>query len=635
MRFILFVLALVVVTANAQPSQKALEAYAKLPSKSLMAISPSGTRLAYRDTSSDQDAVVVIDLQKGQLLGAIDVTEVQPTNIAFVNEERLVFKVFSDQQMLGYRGRYNVSRAYAFNLKDKSIHQLLTRGFGIFKGQTQLGNIVGISPDKKFAYMTAFKNPGQFNLYKVDLENKRKPKLYQKGTADTINFFLDQDGNVLARERFSNDNKEHSIEARRDGEWVEIFKYRAEIPVYSFEGVTPDSKSLLTNTTNTETSTFSVFELSLEDGSLSEPIFERADKDVESLVKGLDQVVYGVRFSGFKPSYEFFDPKLNARMSGLAKALPNNTFAISDFSENWEEMILYMDGEMSAGDLVIYKNGGIDLLGSVREDINPESVHPVRQFEIEARDGTVIPTLLTLPLNKGDKPLPVVMFPHGGPRAHDTLGFNWMAQLFASKGYAVIQPQFRGSSGFGVTHIMKGQGQWGTGMQYDLIDTLNFFAEEAIVDKNRACIVGMSYGGYAALSGITQTPDVYKCAVSINGVSDLNRMMEVMERKVGSNHWVMSYWNGAMANGLATEEYLDSISPVNFAEKVKNPVLLIHGTRDKVVPYEQSKRMLEALKDANKTVEYIELDKAGHSFYRERYHLQVLRALDEFLTKHI
>lgn len=199
----------------------------------------------------------------------------------------------------------------------------------------------------------------------------------------------------------------------------------------------------------------------------------------------------------------------------------------------------------------------------------PERVHPVNQFSIEARDGTIIPTLLTLPQTKSNEAVPVIMFPHGGPRAHDTMGLNWVAQFFfASKGYAVIQPQFRGSSGFGVAHIIKGQGQWGTGMQYDLVDTLNYFADKGIVNKNRACIVGMSYGGYAALSGISKTPELYQCAVSINGVSDLNRMMEITQRKYGSDHWVISYWKGSMAAGLATEEYLDKISPVNDAENV-------------------------------------------------------------------
>lgn len=118
-----------------------------------MAISPSGERLAYRDTKSDQDVVVVIDLDKKQLLGAIDVSEVQPTEISFVNDERLIFKVHSEQQMLGYRGRHHIGRAYAFNLKDNSMHQLLTRGFGIHEANTQLANIVGISSDKQFAFM--------------------------------------------------------------------------------------------------------------------------------------------------------------------------------------------------------------------------------------------------------------------------------------------------------------------------------------------------------------------------------------------------------------------------------------------------------------------------------------------------
>lgn len=215
-RIILSLILLAPIFCQARSLDVPVEAYGELPAKSLMAISPSATRMAYRDTSSSRDLVVVVDLKTGKLVRAGSIDGINPNDIYFVSDNIVVLIATKNVRIGGYRGRYDASWAYSFNLETGRIHALLEQGNGIYKGQTQLGRIVGLSADKKFAYMPAYHSPGSFHLYRVDLQKSRKPRIHQKGTGDTDDFFVGDNGQVLARERFDNKKNLHRIEARHD-----------------------------------------------------------------------------------------------------------------------------------------------------------------------------------------------------------------------------------------------------------------------------------------------------------------------------------------------------------------------------------------------------------------------------------
>lgn len=622
----------------AQSVQVPIEAYGKLPNKSMVVISPSAKHMAYRDTSNNQDVMIIINLTRGSLIASVDLSHVKPNSAYFIDDDKLIFVVSNNKRIRGYKGRHDVSSAYAYNLTTKKIHQLLIQGDGIYDGQTQLGNIIGISSDMKFAYMPAYKDLGSYNLYKVSLNRKRKPKLYRRGTSDTIDFFLGKKGNVLARERYSNENNLHSIEALVDDGWKVIFSEETAYRTKGFRGLTPDRKSLVMISQDDKHGRWAYYTMALTDGNISGPIFSRKDKDVEHVLTDLQRVVHGVQYSGFTPTYEFFDEKLNARMRGLEKALPNNTFEIADYTPDWDNMVFYMDGEQSSGDYVLYQNGALDMLAPARPDIPPQAVHPIKEYSFIARDGLTIPTLITTPIGLKAKHLPAIMFPHGGPESYDKIGFDWLTQYFASQGYLVIQPQFRGSKGFGPEHLLKGRGEWGRKMQDDLTDAVNDLAEKGMIDKKHVCIVGASYGGYAALAGATFTPDLYKCVVSINGVSDVEQMLRSEKRNYGADHWVVSYWQDVIGKGEVKEDHLEQISPINYVKNVNAPILLIHGERDQTVPLSQSENMYDELKEVRKNVTFVELDKGDHQLSRSKNRLKALKALkaiDKFIKQFI
>jgi len=228
-----------------------------------------------------------------------------------------------------------------------------------------------------------------------------------------------------------------------------------------------------------------------------------------------------------------------------------------------------------------------------------------------------------------------VINPHGGPHSYDRLGFDWLPQALASRGYLVVQPQFRGSTGFGSAHWQAGFGQWGKLMQDDITDAVAALTQEGLIDPARVCIAGASYGGYAALAGGAFTPELYRCVVSIAGVSDLPAMLAEEERNKEKYDWRLEYWKTSMVSGDAKREDLDAVSPVHYAEKFKAPVLLLHGEDDRVVYYSQSSAMYRSLKRHDKPVELVKLEGEDHYLSRSETRLQTLESVLGFIDKHL
>jgi dipeptidyl aminopeptidase/acylaminoacyl peptidase len=252
-----------------------------------------------------------------------------------------------------------------------------------------------------------------------------------------------------------------------------------------------------------------------------------------------------------------------------------------------------------------------------------------------ATDGLGLSGVLTLPPGRAPKGLPLVVLPHGGPEARDYLRFDWWAQAFAGRGYAVFQPNYRGSGELGVQFRNAGFGEWGRKMQTDISDGLAELARRGIVDPKRACIVGASYGGYAALAGVTVQHGLYRCAVSVAGVADPEGMLDRIRSGVNGTTASLRYWKAYMGVESGSDgDVLDTISPVALAAHADAPILLIHGKDDTVVPIRQSEAMKAALERAGKPVEFVEMDNEDHWLSREPTRIQMLKAAVAFVEKY-
>lgn len=279
--------------------------------------------------------------------------------------------------------------------------------------------------------------------------------------------------------------------------------------------------------------------------------------------------------------------------------------------------------------LVDIKTGDAKDLG-VSYTMRGADVGPMRMITYKATDGLAIQAVLTLPPGRNPKNLPFVVLPHGGPSARDYPGFDWLAQAFASRGYAVLQPNFRGSTGYGAAFENAGDGEWGRKMQTDISDGLAFLAKEGIVDPKRVCIAGASYGGYAALAGVTLQQGLYRCAVSVAGLSDLQTFYDDRMRISASNRTIFRNFQRQIGSG----QNLKDISPARFADRADAPILLIHGKDDTIVLYKHSDIMADALKRANKPFELVTLPGGDHWLTTSETRLAMLEAMVAFIEKH-
>ena len=249
---------------------------------------------------------------------------------------------------------------------------------------------------------------------------------------------------------------------------------------------------------------------------------------------------------------------------------------------------------------------------SAYPELTATDLGEMKPYPYVARDGQRIPAYLTLPPGKPAKNLPTVIMPHGGPDARDVMGFDWWAQFLANRGYAVLQPNYRGSKGYGRKFTEAGLHQWGLGMQNDITDGVKKLIADGITDPKRICIVGASYGGYAALAGAAFTPDLYACAMSFAGVSDLNEFLFAQRSDTGEYSQSVSFWTSRIGSDWDDSKKLQDTSPALHAEQVKCPVLLMHGEGDTTVRIKQSELMYDALKAAHKDVEFIRFSGEDH-----------------------
>jgi dipeptidyl aminopeptidase/acylaminoacyl peptidase len=272
-------------------------------------------------------------------------------------------------------------------------------------------------------------------------------------------------------------------------------------------------------------------------------------------------------------------------------------------------------------------------IAPAKAEIDPSQMRPTEIVSYPSTDGLTIPAYLTLPKNASGS-MPAVVLIHGGPTVRDEWQWDAEVQLLASRGYVVLQPQFRGSSGFGKRFMEAGYGQWGLGMQDDVSAGAKWLAEKGIADPKRICVYGASYGGYAAMWGLIKTPDLFRCGISLAGVSDIEYMLK--DDSDRNDSAATRLLQQSRIGDLKThKQQFNDVSPLKKAALIQAPVLIAHGTRDARVPIEHSEKLVAALKKNDKQYEWIELKGEGHGIAQEENRQRFYQALLDSLDKHI
>lgn len=633
------------------------EAYGRLPAISSAAISPDGKRLVvsvgYEFRASDPDreltSLNVIEIDTGK----VEHMMAPPTkntlrNVGWADDERAYYFISGTMRArdlmpaglpITVSGpRVEVVRTGVLSLDTAKMTLMLmdagTRGnSSLTRLQSPVEGDPGFGRMIAWGGLAAMSSTPKLTVFRVNLDTGHGTEL-ETAKGDTRGFLLDERGNTVARVDINDDKNRWRLFNYEDGKVRMILEQVSEMgqPLQLY-GLLEDGRiaavdpheegkrdTLLAIDRKTGTST-PVANLQRSPGS-----------DVWPIGDPWRHRVVGVGWTEDLPKQQFFDAELANILAAVQPQFDSGYVSLQSWSRDRARVLLFGEKAGDAGAYYVYETATrrLRLIGKRYPQLNAADLGERSAIKFRARDGTQVPAYLTTPAGVEPKKLPLVLLVHGGPHARDDFTFDWWSSFLASRGYAVLQVNYRGSTGYGYDWFNAGRGRWGDGlMQTDVEDGADALVKAGYIDGARVCIVGASYGGYAALAGATVTPDRYACAASINGVSDPEDMLKDAQRG-GKSRMIAEWWGKSMGSDM---DQLRRVSPLRHADKVRIPVLLLHGLEDSVVPIEQSRWMHGKLQRAKRNVRYAELGGDDHWLSGASTRTMMLQELETFLAQ--
>lgn len=623
------------------PAPAPLEAYGATPAIEHIQLSPSGELIARITVTGETRGVVVTRLASGEdlFVGEISVSKVR--DLRWIGEGRILV-VSSQTRNIASLGvpRSELFFGQVLDLERQRVVQVLDRTPDVLAVLYGPASVRNTSDGDTLFVRAVSVSSEQISLHRIDLRTGRgRSVAYMDHTTD--DYVLDGEGRVIALSRYDERTGRWSLRLPEGQSHREVWAVDAPVDTPAFHGMGRTARTIVIGADRPDLASEDagsgtadvLFEVNVDTGDWSRLPFEyQPDFLVHHPRTRL--LIGGGRIEEDGARYEFLDPLAARRWRSVERAFTGRAPRLVSWNDSLSRVVVFTDtGEAGQYQLVDFDRGVAGILADAYPAIAPEQVGVVRSIQYTAQDGLSIPGYLTLPPGATEPSgLPLVVLAHGGPASEDVAGFDWWAQALASRGYAVLQANFRGSTGYGRAFLEAGYGEWGRKMQTDLSDGVRWLAAEGVIDPARVCIVGASYGGYAAMAGLTLDSEVYRCGVSVAGVSDLRRMVNwEAEQARHKNNQTVRYWNRFMGAARLNDRALDDLSPAFLAASVDSPLLLIHGRDDTVVPIEQSRVMAEAMRRAGKPVEFVELPGEDHWLSRSATRRQMLAETVRFL----
>jgi dipeptidyl aminopeptidase/acylaminoacyl peptidase len=600
-------------------------------------LSPSGRYLAARTSGAGERLMLaVIDLQNNALKVVAAYSDADIGQVVWVNDERLAFDVTDRASAPGEE--YLGAGLYAVNRDGSSLRQLATRRGEAFVSEslgrakrpllpwhTFLMDDTG-AQDSEFLYVTSPKFDNRDGLRTVDL--LRLDTLTGRTTtvvapAPVHSWMLDHQGTPrLAIGQQDGITTIHYLDPA-SGRWRILASYNSYTGgkgAFSPLGFGPDGTLYVTARNGKDTQALYAFDYTT--GKIKpEALVETAGYDFSGTLLTRRGKLLGVRYETDAEGTVWFDPAMQALQDKIRKLLPATIDLVSVPAApdaQWALVHAYSDVQPSTYLLYNLQTGKLDQLGGSHPDIDSRRMGRQDMVHYKARDGLAIPALLTRPAGAAkDAKLPLVVLVHGGPFVRgNAWGWNPESQFLATRGYAVLEPSFRGTTGFGARHFKAGWKQWGLAMQDDIADGARWAIAQGIADPKRICIAGASYGGYATLMGLARDPDLYRCGVDWAGVTDIGLLY--------NGHWgvqsnVSEEWRQygmpqLVGDPVKDAAQLAATSPIRQAARIGQPLLLAYGGADLRVPIYHGRQFYDAVKKTNRQVEWIEYQNEGHGW---------------------
>ncbi len=566
----------------------------------------------------------------------------------WANEDRLL-AAFARRFTMNDRGTrfaFGGSRVMAMDRDGGNVVVLFDDEAGIERSNNNLTQVVNLlRDDPDHILMPATKNR-VYDLFKVNVLTGAAEQI-TNGTKDTFQWYTDRQGKPIIR--FDRNYKGSRIDvfawSDETQAWEKIRTIRTSRrnneEVFEFTPVAPTGVSnqiyVISDEEDDPRRAVKIFDL--KENRYIETVFEHEKYDVGGVVRSLVTGDYaGVWYFEDRLRYELTDPDLQKHMDSLNKFFDfKENVNLLGFTKDGTKAVLYVSGPQNPGAYYLYDFSGrkIELLFTMRPDIAANQLGATEILDVPMRDGTTIRGYLTHPAGGANPAAALIMMPHGGPEVRDIQGYDAWAQFLASRGYQVLQVNFRGSSGYGRAFAEAGYGQWGGLMQDDVTDAVKYLHETGRAPANRTCIFGYSYGGYVALMGGIKTPELYQCIIAGAAPTDLVWDLQEILRYFGSDSSALEYWQKSIGVLQTERAHIKSISPVNHADKLRVPVLLAHGNLDGIVNIKHAERMVRAMKRAKVDFEFIELKGDGHTGWDLDNEILFFEAVESFLAEHL
>lgn len=608
-------------------------AFAELPFVEDVALSPDGTHIAGLFGIAGEQRIMMMSLlgdrSKGVRITVPDQTQV--AWIRWVGNDNIIVGLYA--LMPVEADRWYISRVIGINRGTGKITKLLWDS-----GGQNASDVLWIPSDGSTEILVAAQNSIYGSnpdfwpaVYRVDVTTARK-RIVERPRTNIVDWGADHLGQVRFGIGYRDASTQSTLLFRSHGEGslrvIDSAKLGAEEELtVPFHFVPGSNNGFVIK--EVEGGRSAVVEVDVPTGKAVRTVYAADDADVESvLLPSNGSKILGVRTSDRSTPLRWIDPAMAAHQKTLEAASPQSKVRIESLSADQSKMLVRFSTPDNPGLLFYFDAATGDLLklAAMNDTIGGKRLSRGRMVQYKARDGLEIEGVLTMPRGRRDKNLPFIVMPHGGPWGHDELSYDYWAQFLAERGYAVLQPNFRGSTGYGAAFEKAGQGQLGFAMQDDVTDGVHWAVKEGIADPKRVCIVGGSYGGYAAMWGTVKDPDLYRCAISINGVANLRREVNdfggMMRERLYRGQWQKM-----------TPDFA-AVSPINAIARIKAPLLLVHGKKDVTVDHGQSARMYSAMTKAGKTVEFVSVPLADHYFTRQADRMTLLTSIETFLAKH-
>jgi dipeptidyl aminopeptidase/acylaminoacyl peptidase len=619
-----------------------LENFAALPTIKQPQLSPDGQHILALTNMDGADTVVVAEYDSIDISPVIKLKKDSDRIIwaQWANNDRIL--IYATYPKVVYTKRTRIGRLFAVNrdgtdLRELQLNKLLRHERSELFSDLQILNI--LSDDKAHILVQTYtgrdKSPAvfKFNIYDGSTEKV-------VAAAHEIDSWVSNGaGEVLIGINFEYDSKTTELTTNiyyrpmvDVDEWQKIYSYRSFKDFYIKPIAISDDKKSLYVFTDYEVYKDVVRKFDIEKKEFAEIVYQQEHFDVDSAITRDGRFV-GVGYTDDFYRIEYFDEELKALQSMIAKTFSAYNSYITSSSKDKTRLIVTALSTNSPNKffLVDLKSKQANFWLSQNASLENQTLPSKLPFSFTTKDNFELYGYFTQGTKGKDSPL--VVLPHGGPGSRDTMDFDYWTQMLARQGYAVLQVNFRGSTGYGNNYEISGRKQWGKLMQTDVYETIDWVKSMELADTNNMCMVGASYGGYVALTAGFQKPDAFKCIASIAGISDLVAMIELDD-----------FYDGLKVDSKVrigdiddSEEKADLIknSAINHIAAFKSPVLLIHGKNDQIVHYNQSKLMHEALKKNEKKSTLLMLEDGTHNVDNPKNRTEAFTAIDKFLAKYL